>query len=103
MSISQKRHGRPTTVFSVPVDVIVARGGVAIRYVNPVLWMTSCFRTIGLNYCIDSTKFRATIKVSKYIGLHIVNCAPATPSLLSTVYLFGLRIGYLKIRTPNNS
>ena len=48
---SQKPHGRTSPNLSCMLTVAVAQssfGGVAIRYVRPVLWMTSCFHVMAL-------------------------------------------------------
>jgi len=48
--MSQKPHGRTSPNFLRVLPVAMAQsfsGGVAVRYVLPVLWMASCFHTTG--------------------------------------------------------
>ena len=48
--LSQKPHDRSSANFSCLLSVAVAPScsdGVVVRYVLPVLWMTSCFHTTG--------------------------------------------------------
>jgi len=63
--ISRKPHGRTSPNFFMPVARSFS-GGVAIRYVLPVLWMTSYFHVIALwrITCIPERRQNATsIKV----------------------------------------
>ena len=78
----QKPHGRTLPNFLCMSTVVVARassGGVAIRYVFPVLWMTPCFHTwcvvripkrreriTAENTAGIATKFCSSTKISKY-------------------------------------
>jgi len=53
-------------------------GGIAIRYVLPVLWMRSCFHTVGLivrHTASIPTKFCSYDKDQQ---VHVVGCARGT-------------------------
>ena len=47
-NISRKLHHRTSPIFApVACGRLGPSGGIAIRYILPVLWMTSCFGIIG--------------------------------------------------------
>ena len=89
----QKPHGRTLPNFLCMSTVVVARassGGVAIRYVFPVLWMTPCFHT----WCVVRIRARAynsrkycrncyqILLIDKDQQIHIVDCTLGTHSAI---------------------
>jgi len=75
-SISPELHVRPTPIFAHVTYMFVARsssGGVAICYVLPVLWMTSCLYVMARNKRRSSDTIWSSMDLSPWHILKLVH------------------------------